>query len=208
MTDTTNNSGELTSVPSGEPPKPADSTTTQPTTTEAKPSLLNSEESKPPAAAEVVPEKYDIKVPDGYEIDPKEMEEASALFKDLGLSNEKAQKLVDFYEQKATKMAEAPYETWATMQEKWVGEIKADKELGGANLKTTLTTIGKYVDSLPNAAEFRQALDFTGAGNNPAIVRGLYHLAKQHVETASHAKGDPPRKPPASPAKALYPNLG
>src|SRR5579863_3544340 len=51
-------------------------------------------EPKPSAA----PDKYtDFKAPDGYTLDPATIEAATPIFKELGLSQDAAQKLVDFH---------------------------------------------------------------------------------------------------------------
>ena len=49
------------------------------------------------AAAAAVPEKYEIKPPEGMQLDQAMMEKAAPLFKELKLSNEGAQKLANFY---------------------------------------------------------------------------------------------------------------
>ena len=69
------------------------------------------EDKKPDAAG--VPEKYaDFKVPDGFKFDEKALTEATAAFKELGLSQEKAQKLVDTYAKNTQQAIEAPYKQW------------------------------------------------------------------------------------------------
>src|SRR5262245_7608247 len=57
-------------------------------------SLLTQE----PAKAQGAPEKYEaFKVPDGFEITEAANKEIDTLFRDIGLSQEAGQKLVDFY---------------------------------------------------------------------------------------------------------------
>lgn len=166
---------------------------------------------EPPGA----PEKYaDFKAPEGFEIDPKALEEATPLFKELGLSQEKAQKVVDFYAKLNQQAAEAPVQLWKDTQEAWVDEIKSDPEIGG-KLDLVRQTVSKAIDGLgPElAVEFRKAMDFTGAGNNPAFVKGFYAMAKQLTEgsfvrgggPSSEGQGNQGR--PQNAAKALYPNL-
>src|SRR5712671_1685898 len=61
----------------------------------------------PPAVG--APDKYaDFKVPDGFKFDEKALTEATAAFKELGLSQEKAQKLVDTYAKNTQQAIEAP----------------------------------------------------------------------------------------------------
>ena len=197
---------------------PASSTTpetpTPPETTPASPdstkSLLN-EDVKAPDKAEGAPEKYeDFKVPEGYELDADVAKDATALFKELGLPQAAAQKLVDFYSAQSQQASEAPFKAWHETQEAWKTEIKADPEIGG-KLDTVKTTIARAIDGLGDAklaADFRQAMDYTGAGNNPAFIRAFYRLAAKVTE-GSHVSGQPQgsRPRPVSAAAALYPNL-
>ena len=47
--------------------------------------------------APTVPEKYDFKAPEGQSLDAALVERATPIFKELGLTQDAAQKLVDFY---------------------------------------------------------------------------------------------------------------
>ena len=194
-----------------------DQTPTPETTTEEKPSLLNEatpkEAPKEPIKA---PEKYDFKFPEGLEMDEATTKEVDELFRGLDLGNEAGQKLIDFYQKKVTEMAEQPYKLWADTQAKWIDEIKSDAALGG-RLPEVKATVAKAIDGLGDpklAADFRAAMDYTGAGNNPAFIRTFFKLA-QMVTERGHVPGNGPTpvgQTPAAPrpvsaGKALYPNL-
>ena len=197
------------------PPTPTE-TPKEPT---EKPSLLNEKtpDEKKAEAPKGAPEKYDFKLPEGLELDDATTKEVDELFRGLDLGNEAGQKLIEFYQKKATEVAEAPYKLWADTQQKWIEELKADPNLGG-RLPEVKNTVAKAIDGLGDeklAAEFRAAMDYTGAGNNPAFVRAFYKLA-QMVTERSHVPGNgpagtgqsPDRGPrPTSAGKALYPNL-
>src|SRR5882762_5525525 len=91
-------------------------------------SLLNKDA---PGKPEGAPETYtDFKVPDGYELDSEVAKEASGIFKGLGLSQDQAQTLVDFYTAKTTEAASQPYDLYKQTRETWRTEIKADPEFG------------------------------------------------------------------------------
>lgn len=191
-------------APAAEPTAPAGSLLNEPTTPQP--------EGKPAGA----PETYtDFTAPEGYEIDKEALAEATPIFKELGLSQESAQKLVDFYSKQSQQAAEAPIQLWKETQEAWVKEIKADPEIGG-RLDEVKTSVARMLDGLGNpklATEFRQAMDYTGAGNNPAFIRVMNALAKQLTE-GSHVRGNSPspagqgqRGALPSAAKAMYPDL-
>lgn len=189
-------------------------TTVPPTTTEVKSepkpeaegSLLNSKD----AATEGAPDSYSaFTLPEGFEANEEVMTEAQGIFKELGLPQAGAQKLVDLYSKVSSQAAEAPFKLWTDTQRTWVDEIKADPEIGG-KLGQVKSTVAKALDGLGDAKlaqSFREAMDFTGAGNNPAFIRTLYKLA-QKVTEGQHVGGAALGKPkPASAAQAMYPDL-
>lgn len=200
------------------------STTSTPTTaqiaaepTPAEPSLLNKDAPKP---AEGAPEKYEaFKIPDGHQLDAKVLEEASPIFKELGLSQDKAQKLVDLYSKHSAATSDGLAEAVRKQNETWQSEAKAHPDLKGKLDPggPVLTTISRALDSLGDAkltADFKSAMDFTGAGNHPAFIRTFYAMA-QRIAEGTHVAGNGPSplgqtqpgaRPP-SPAKAMYPNL-
>lgn len=186
------------------------------TTTSEKPSVINEPAGSVVNQPSVAPEKYEtFNVPEGYELDSKVAEEAGAIFKRMGLSQADAQSLVDFYTAKTTESANEPYKVWSDMQEKWVTEVKNDPVLG-PRLNEVKTTISRAIDGLNDpklARDFREAMDFTGAGNNPAFIRAFYKLA-QLVTEGGHVSGNGPspagqgrRNAMPSAAQAMYPNL-
>lgn len=203
------------------PTKSEATPTSSPETTKetGKPSLLNepdkdtkTEDKKEETKA---PEKYEaFKVPDGFELDEAVATQAGEVFKELNLSQEQGQKLVDFYTKLTQEAFDAPFNQWLDQQETWQKEIKEDPEIGGKMTEVKATT-RKFVDSIgdPKLAEaFREAMDFTGAGNNPAFVRLFYKLAQKYTE-GTHVAGKGPTdvKSPVAPSgtgpQAMYPNL-
>lgn len=161
------------------------------------------------------PEKYgEFKLPDGYKFDDKQLGDATALFKEMNLSQDQAQKLVDHYAANSLQAAEAPYKAWADLQKQWIGDI-ADRF--GSKAESVKTDIGKAIGTLPPslARSFRSALDLTGAGSNPDIVEGLHIMLKGLVEGGSIRQGNPSpqaNKEPGAPerpsaAEAMYPHL-
>jgi len=199
---------------------PAPTSTPTPTTTETKsedkPSLLNekpTEEKKPDGA----PEKYEFKYPEGYEMSEEVFKSTSDLFKKHNISQATAQELVDYVHKVNQDAAEAPYKLWQKTQEEWVNAVKNDSEIGG-RLNEVKTVVSKAIDAVVGRTlgdEFRQAMDMTGAGNNPAFIKTFYALA-QRITEGGHVSGTGPSKfgqtapgqsDRPSAAKAMYPNL-
>lgn len=178
--------------------------------------LINKDakETKPEGA----PEKYEaFTVPDGFELDEAVATEAGTLFKKFNLPQAAAQELVDFYVAKTQAAADAPFKLWQDTQDQWVDTVKKDPEIGSVDgLKPAVKErISRAIDSLgPElAAGFREAMDFTGAGNNPAFIKAFNAMAQRMVE-GKHVNGKGPAKTgqqrpdePRTAAQAMFPNL-
>lgn len=182
-------------------------------------SLLNKDGKTETPVATGAPETYaDFKAPEGFEIDKEAISKALPIFKELNLSQEGAQKLVDFYAAQNQQAAEAPFKLWADTQKQWTDEAHTrfgkDIEEGGK----ILTTFSKAIDAhLPPtlAKNFRSVLDLTGAGNHPDFIEGFYTLARLLGEGTS-VKGNNPSplgqtregtQPVPTIAQAMYPHL-
>lgn len=178
-------------------------------------SLLNQDDKKPEAPAGA-PDKYAaFTAPEGFEFDEKMMGEAQTLFKEAGLPQATAQKLVDFYGKNIMEAIDAPVKHWRETNDAWVKEITADPEIG-PKLDAVKTTVSRAIDSILGptlGVDFKKAMDLTGAGNNPAFIRGFYKFA-QLLSEGGHVKGNSPApggqgnaaRPPTA-AAAMYPNL-
>ena len=173
---------------------------------------------KPAAKA---PEKYeDYKLPEGFKLDDKVRGEADALFKGLGLTQEGAQSLVDFYSGQMTKTAQAPYEAYKALTDSWRTDAESHPDLRGklGPGQEVNVRISKALDSLGDTklvSDFKQLMDLTGAGNNQAFIRVIDKFA-QKVTEGTHVAGNGPSKGgqsdpsrPAQPtaAAAMWPNL-
>ena len=167
----------------------------------------------PPPAA---PERYEFKSPEGATLDPKAIEAAIPIFKELNLPQDAAQKLVDFYAAQTKSAAEAPYKAFAEMTSKWKDEVATtygkDIEPGGKHF----ISVGRLLSQLgPAESAFREAMNNTGAGSHPAFVAAFIKLADMLGE-GSHVAGNQPSplgqtpggtKPAPSLAAAMYPHL-
>ena len=193
--------------------------TTTPTDAKADDKTLLNKDGKAAAVAPVVPEKYEFKAPEGYEIDAKFIEQATPVLKELGLTNDQAQKLVNLQIEREKALTEGPYKLYEETRNGWRNEVFKDPALGNGTelrgeVKTAINDTLKLLDPKVEAG-LRQAMDLTGAGDNPAFVRAMYEFSKLVVREGSSVAGKGPstlgqRQPgakPTSAANALYPNL-
>lgn len=190
-------------------PTPAPETTA-PATTEAaedKPSSLLGEDPKGEAAPEpelFSPEK--VTFPDGLSKDDALFKNFTDIATEHKLTAPVAQAFIDLAAKQLQSAAQRQNAEWATQNETWQAEIKADKEIGGDKLERSLQTFSK-VASDPQLSDpaLREALAFTGAGNHPAIVRTLVKWATALSEGAA-VRGNPASgsRVPQSLGEALY----
>lgn len=173
-------------------------------------------ETPAPASTAGAPDAYDFKAPEGVTLDKDLIAEASPIFKELGLSQEAAQKLVDLYTAKSSKTNESLTSAVENMRAEWRSAVMADKDIGG-KLDQVKVELGRAKDRLPPAVRsaFDEALNITGMGDHPAIVKGIYEFAKL-VNEGTPVSGSAPSPHGQSKdgtvsrpsiAGALYPNL-
>lgn len=199
-----------------------ESTTVSPaSTTETKPAegetLLTSDDKKPNADAKA-PEKYaDFKLPEGIKLDGEQLTAATALFKESGLSQDAAQKMVDFHVAQLKAAADAPAKAYSEMREKWQTEAKADPAIG-PKMEQVKQNVGKLYAAIGDAKlvdDFKGLMNLTGVGDNPAFIKVLNKLSEfvvegKHVAGAgpsAHGQSNTGREQKPTAAQALYPNL-
>ena len=135
-----------------------------------------------------VPEAYDFKAPEGSELDAKLIESFTPLAKELGLSNEQAQKVVDLVPQLQQRIAEQQAEAWGKQVQDWAEAVKADKEIGGDNFQGSLVAVQKVMQQF-GTPELKQMLEQTGMGNNPELVKLIVKVCKAMSEDQFIAGG-------------------
>ena len=159
-------------------------------------------------APQGAPEKYaDFKLPDGYKMDETASKEVTAMFKELNLSQDQAQKLVDYYGANLLKTAEAPYKAWVDTQKEWIGDIQ--ERFGSKTDQTRRDINSAITNALPPslARAFRTALDVTGGGSNPDIFEALSILARPHIEGKPVPAGGQSPETNKTPGQANRPSL-
>jgi hypothetical protein len=137
---------------------------------------------KPDAAPAGAPETFaDFTFPEGVQPDEGLLEEFLTLAKELNLSQDQAQKLVDLQSGGLQKMAEAITEKieadkHAEMAE-WDKEAKADKEFGGDKFEESMLEAKKAALKF-GTEELLEVLDATGVGSHPELVRFFVRVGK------------------------------
>lgn len=169
------------------------------------PNAKPEDKSKEPAADPFDPEK--LAMPEGFDKKDPLFQEFATQAKDLGLTQTQAQNLTGIYTKAIESVATANRDAWRQTVEGWRATVEGDTEIGGQKLTTTvLPAVAKLLDQY-GGSEVRQALNLTGAGNHPALVKFFYKVATALGE-GQHVAGGPSGSKPAGPsAQAMYPDL-
>ena len=154
----------------------------------------------PKTAEPAVPESYDLKMPEGVELDQAAATEFTAIAKELQLDQAAAQKLADI----GAKMAQRQVEAHAKLVETWTEQVKTDKEIGGDKLAENLGIARKAIDTF-GTPELKALLNSSGLGNHPEVVKLAYKVGKA-ISEDRFVTGSP-KGPSNDPAKKLFPNM-
>lgn len=163
-------------TPPAEPPKnPADAP--KPGDGDAKPTAP----ANPPAPPKVVPEKYDLKLPEGSQLDAAHVEKVSSFAKEHKLSNEEAQAIIDRDNANIASYADGQNAKLKERQEAWKTESSTDKEYGGEAFAQNAELAKRVIQRFGSDA-LKTALNDTGLGNHPELLRVFVRIGKAMSE--------------------------
>lgn len=159
--------------------KPADPVT-PPATDAAKPEGDKpvGEDGKPKEGDKPVlkaPEKYELTVPEGFQLEPETTAEFEAIAREFDLDNDQANKLIPLGAKLAQRIQTQQAEAHQTQVAQWADAVRNDKDLGGANFEATVTTAKKALDRF-GTPELKTLMDTSGFGNHPEIVRAFHRI--------------------------------
>jgi hypothetical protein len=157
----------------------------------------------PETPAPEAPAYGEFKLPDGARVDGASLEQATTLFKEAGLPQEQAQKFIDLALSREQAAATKGVQAFVDLQTKWVSEIKADPEIGGTRFEASMASAGRAIDRL-GVPGLREALNLTGAGNNPSIVKAFVRLGQMVSEDRFMPGRNAAPAAPRSPAETIY----
>jgi hypothetical protein len=156
------------------------------------------------AAKEVV---YEFKLPEGVDLKGEALDELKATAKELGLTQEQAQRVADLGAKQAQGFAAQLVEQQKTMTAEWAEQTTTDKEIGGDKLPENLGVAKKALDTFGSPA-LKTLLNQSGLGNHPEVVRFMVKAGKAISEdgrlvTGAAAQADRANTPIEN---RLYPN--
>ncbi|MEX3020243.1 peptidase [Kluyvera sp. STS39-E] len=155
-----------------------------------------SQEQKPEGA----PDKYEFSTGEGVELDSAALADFEPVARELNLTNEQAQKLVDAYPKILEGVQQRQTEAWQAQTEEWAATVKADKEIGGDKLTANIGVAQRALDQF-GTPELKEYLNATGLGNHPDLVKTFVKIGKAMSEDGMVSGGNTGQR---STAEVLY----
>lgn len=143
---------------------------------------------KPDAAAVVVPEKYELKLPADSTLDESNLVEIGEFAKANKLSNEQAQAILEREAAGLTNWAQAHVQHHNQIVEGWKAANLKDPELGGPNAKENAELVHRLFKAHASP-ELMKEMEESGYGHHTELNRFLLRIAKQGGEKALHIPG-------------------
>jgi len=160
---------------------------------------------KAPEAPKGAPEKYEFKPVEGREFDSETMSTFAEVAKELDLTQDAAQKILD---RMGPQMAQRQQAQIEAIRSEWVAASQTDKEFGGEKIAENLAVARKALDQF-GTPELRALLNESGLGNHPEVIRMMFRAGKAisedtYVGRAASTGGKPQPRTFADAAAALY----
>ena len=152
------------------------------------------------------PASYEVKLPEGMtREDP-----LVALFLEGAagerLEGKTVQSMLDKIAPKVAEALAAPHKAWAELNNAWMAAIKADPEIGGANLAPAVNRVTAFFER-HGSPEVLQDLKTTGAINSPAVFKLWNKIATAYEEGGATPSGNSTPLPTGpSVAQRMYPS--
>lgn len=139
---------------------------------------------------EGAPEKYEFALPEGYEgqMDEKAIGEFEPVARELGLTNEQANRLIAIQANAQMRAQQEQQEQITQTMETWASDLRKDSEFGGANFDSNVKTAQKAMEAF-GSPELKQILNDTGLGSHPELVKVFHRIGKAISEDSMEKGG-------------------
>lgn len=183
-------SGTATTTASGTESATSEAVTTEQQNAATEQGQQQAQKQQEQAAKPVVPEAYTFaNLPEGYSISEEQLAAFSPVLKELGLTQEQADKLVAFDAQRSLAAAEASQQQAIEFRNKQVGEwetaLRSDAEFGGANFDANVAVAQQFLTDF-GSPELSAFLAESGLGSHPEVVRMFHKAGKELGEGKLH----------------------
>jgi hypothetical protein len=165
--------------------------------------LLEGKVSDAEETVDATPEDYQFTAPEGFELDTELADAFKPVAKELKLSQDQAQGLVEKFAPKLlAQIGERQAAQWKVVQHGWAKEAKSDPAIYDAASKSVRPEIAIARDYF--GPEFTAVIKMLGGSNHPVVLKGLAKLG-QGLGEDTPAFGQP-SKATTTKEQRLYPN--
>lgn len=148
-----------------------------------------------------VPETYELKAPEGIELDEAVMPQVNELLKELGLPQDKAQQVfeklleIDAARQPTPEQVNQYYEQQATLlNQQWGEECRKLEGLGGDNFNKSLETCSQVMVKF-GTPELREFLNYSALGSHPEMFKFMHAIGSAMSQDTLEHGGTPGKGP-------------
>ncbi|MDA0798716.1 MAG: peptidase [Chloroflexi bacterium] len=153
---------------------------------------------------ESAPDAYEaFKLPEGAEADEAQLAAFNEVARELNLSQDAAQKLIDFEVERVKQQQESAAKYWTDQIAEWLVTSKSDPEIGGKGWNDTLKHANVFVAQFGNDG-LREVMETIGLGNHPEVLRAFARAGRAMSEDAFVKGNGGVNNAPKSRADVLY----
>lgn len=136
------------------------------------------------------PEKYEaFKVPEGLSLEGEQLQAFEALAKEANMTQDAAQAALDMGAKAVQDAMSAADQAYTDQVAGWLDASKKLPDLGGENFDKTIAECAAVFDAAGDVGnELRAALNETGMGNHPAMIK-FVHQFHQFVKEGQFIDG-------------------
>lgn len=155
-------------------------------------------------APAVAASPYSLNIPAQLQdsIPPEQWEEFTDFARNAGLNNDQAQAALDF----KIRLENEAFASQRQQVAQWEHSVRADPELGGKHLDTTIATATRAMQHYDPQGNIAKLLSASGHGSNPEVVRFLYKVGASLGEDRVPFTRNPGSSE-ASLGERMYPNF-
>lgn len=151
------------------------------------------------------PDKYEeFTLPEGFTMNEESFNEASKTFKELGLSQDAAQKLIDLQASESKGREEADKKSSEALFKQFEKELREDSDFGGDKFDENMGLARKALDEFGSQG-LKEKLDIYGMGNDPDYIRFMRDIGKALSEDSFVSGASTQTE--KSVAETLYPGM-
>jgi hypothetical protein len=154
---------------------------------------------EPKAEAPKVPEQYEFKAPEGREFDSEVVKNFSEVARELNLTQDAAQKILD---RMGPTLASRQESQVKAIRGEWVASARSDQEFGGDKLAENMAVAKRALDKF-GSPELTALLNDSRLGNHPELIRAFHRIGRA-IADDTIVPGERSTNRPSDPAQRLY----